>query len=123
MTIALLFFTTNEVVKLFDQIRIINTTRRIRKLISKRTSTVIPNDPTSEPSLNDLAATRKGEKPVWKAKATIEEASTERARILTQWPVPTFSFNFKFNWLAIISVNMLLIFGGLAYYILFVYTP
>lgn len=50
LAMGLIFFSANELIRLLDQIRIIQVTRRVRKLASQRSQTPTPTHPTSKPS-------------------------------------------------------------------------
>lgn len=110
LAMGLIFFSANELIRLLDQIRIIQVTRRVRKLASQRSQTPTPMQPTSAPE-------KAQESPVWKAEPK-QEIPT---RAIMKWVViPPFP---KLNWWAVTGVTFLGIVLGLAFYIMKVYQP
>jgi len=105
---ALILFTTNEVVRLMDQVRIMWITYKVRKLASYRHNqpqpTIISNDPTSEPG-------EAVETPVWRPKPRQDTREWNAPKVLKINP-----------WIIAGSAVALLLFG-LMYYILGVYDP
>jgi len=99
ITMALVLFTTNEAVRLIDQVRIMWITHRVRKLASarhmRRPPASTPNDPTPEPG-------EAVEQPVWRPKRRGQEVSPQgqnRLDKIESWNMPSFT---PMQWVGIV---------------------